>query len=90
MRFTAPCVLWCVPAIRHHTGTRPANNHTEGGQGGQARLGIKDDTITSERATMAVFDSFMRHLVGVNGIRTFYDSFELEGLEHAASRLPQA
>lgn len=39
---------------------------------------------------MAVFGSFMRHLVGVNGIRTFYDSFELKGLEHAASRLPQA
>jgi hypothetical protein len=28
---------------------RPANNHTEGGQGGQARLSIKDDTITSEQ-----------------------------------------
>lgn len=39
---------------------------------------------------MAVFDSFMRHPVGVNGIRTLFDSFELEGWKHVASGLPQA
>lgn len=36
-------------------------------------------TNDSERATRAVSDSFMRHLVGVNGIRTFYDGLEPKG-----------
>jgi hypothetical protein len=39
----------------------------------------KRTTTGDERATRAVFSSFTRHLVGVNGFRTFYDGFELIG-----------
>ncbi|KAH7401491.1 ribosomal L29e protein family-domain-containing protein, partial [Pyrenochaeta sp. MPI-SDFR-AT-0127] len=34
---------------------------------------------TANKVAEGVFDSFMRHLVGVNGIRTLHDGFELSG-----------
>ncbi|CBX98434.1 hypothetical protein LEMA_P098430.1 [Plenodomus lingam JN3] len=53
----------------------------QGGQGRQARCGI-NTTTTNERGG---FDSFMRHLVGVNGIRTSYDGLELSSAEDGSS-----
>jgi hypothetical protein len=39
----------------------------------------KRSWIEHERATTAIFNSFTKYMVGVNGIRTFDDVFELIG-----------
>jgi hypothetical protein len=59
MLFTAPCAPWCVPVAHESPSTRSANNHTEGGQGGQARRRVRNETMTNERDTRAVIGSFM-------------------------------